>query len=342
MLLIENPDFYDKLSADCGSLQIACLHPGSVDNDFLAQRLRVWLGGANVGLLPWLDQRAEILRSPFASRPWAKSLLLITFLPVPEPDSPLLQLPRARPGHPAARLAAYTLNEDYHRGGRRILAEISSRLALPEGSFEAAVDSGPLLEKSLAARAGLGVYGLNTLLRTAQWGSQAHLGYLFCARQLPAQIYQPEICPSCDDCQRCRQNCPNQALSPETGLQLKLCRSFLAGEKKGPLSWEEQQLLGGALAGCSSCSTCCPGTNSLPGRDLDIDAEALCQLSSAWLKQRIKGTVLEHIGVSRLKRNAAAALGTKLKPAQRRTMKEKLLQKQNSESLRKTIEAWPT
>jgi len=194
----------------------------------------------------------------------------------------------------------------------------------------------------LAARAGLGIYGFNSLLRTAQWGTQAHLGYLFCARQLPAQIYQPKMSPACADCQRCWQNCPNQALSPKDGLQIKLCRSFLANEKKGPLTWKEQQLLGGALAGCSLCSTCCPGANSLPGRDLDIDAEELCKVPSAWLKQKIKGTVLEHIGVSRLKRNAAAALGTQLEPIQRGAMQEELLRKQSSEAVKRTIEAWPT
>ncbi len=333
--------FYSSLALESGALQIACFHPGSLDTRLLQSRMQVWMDSPNAGLLPWLDQRAEVLSRPFASRPWAKSLLLVVFLPVPQSDNPLFQLPKAVPGRPATRLAAYALNEDYHRTGRRILDRIVQLLDLSSGEFEADVDAGPLMEKSLAVAMGLGCYGFNTLLRTAKWGTQVHLGYLFSARPLPLKIDQPEIGLACAECRRCLQNCPNQALSPAEGLQLRRCRSFLAGEKKGPLTWQEQQLLGGTLAGCSLCSGCCPGTTALPGQDYDIDAEALCRTPAARLEQQIKGTALQHIGVTRLKRNAMAALGTQLPPHNRKTMQQILLHCSSSECIRKTLAVWP-
>mgnify|MGYP000849809148 CR=1 FL=1 len=332
--------FYSELTRQSGAFQIACLTPEFLDTGVLHRQMQSWMGGSNVGMLPWLDRRIEVLCDPFASRPWAKSLFLIAFLPVLIPDNPLLQLPKAIPGRPAARLAAYALNEDYHRTGQRILDKIIRALDLSAGEFEAGVDTGPLLEKRLAVEAGLGCYGFNTLLRTAEWGTQLHLGYLFSARQLPAKVDQPEIRPSCAECRLCLQNCPNQALSSANGLQLSRCRSFLANEKKGALTWAEQQLLGGALAGCSLCSRCCPGTSALPGQDYDVDAEEFFRMPAASLERLIKGTVLQHIGVTRLKRNAVAALGTQLPPDRRRAMQQSLLKCSNSEIIRKTLESW--
>ncbi len=338
---VSNTHFYSELVRESGALQIACLNADLLDIELLQSRMQAWMEGLNAGLLSWLDQRAEVLSHPFQSRPWAKSLLMIVFLPVRDPDNPLYQLPKAVSGRPAARLASYALEEDYHRTGQRIFDQIVRHLDLSAGEYEAGVDAGPLLEKSLAVAAGLGSYGFNTLLRTAEWGTQVHLGYLFSARPLPVKIDQPEIRPACADCRLCLQNCPNQALSPTTGLQLQLCRSFLAGEKKGPLTWQEQQLLGGALAGCSRCSQCCPETPLFPVQDYDIDAEEFCRIPASLLERQIQGTVLQHIGVTRLKRNAVAALGTQLPPAQRRVMQQILLNFSNSESIRKTLAAWP-
>lgn len=339
--IVLNPHFYSELTRESGALQIACLAPESLDAGLLRGQMQTWMSGSNAGMLPWLDRRVEVLSHPFASRPWAKSLLLIVFVPVFDPDIPLLQLPKAVEGRPATRLAAYTLNEDYHQTGQRILDKIIQSLGLSTGEFEAGVDTGALLEKRLAVAAGLGCYGFNTLLRTAEWGTQLHLGYLFTARQLPVKIDRAEIRPSCADCRLCLRNCPNQALSPISGLQLQLCRSFLASEKKGALTWPEQQLLGGALAGCSLCSHCCPGTNVLPGQDYDIDAEAFCRMPASQLERLIKGTALQHVGVTRLKRNAVAALGTQLFPTQRRAMQQSLMQCSNSESIRNTLTEWP-
>lgn len=340
--IVPNTHFYSELARQSGAFQIACLNGELLDTGLLQSRIQAWISGPNAGLLSWLDRRAEVLSHPFDSRPWAKSLLLVVFVPVPDPDNPLFQLPKAVSGRPAARLAAYTLNEDYHRTGLRILDRIIQYLDLSAVELEAGVDAGALLEKSMAVAAGLGCYGYNTLLRTAEWGTQVHLGYLFSARPLPVKIHPSEIHPDCADCRLCLQSCPNQALSSTAGLQLQLCRSFLASEKKGALTWREQQLLGGALAGCSLCSRCCPGTTLLPGEDFSIDAEEFCKMPAFLLERLMKGTVLQHIGVTRLKRNAVAALGTQLPHAQRSAMQQSLLNCSNSENVRKTLYNWPT
>lgn len=340
-MAIGNRDFYSNLSQQCGALQIACLSPDLLDEEALQRRLQAWFDLGHAGLLPFMDHRAELLGAPFGKRKWAQSLLLISFLPQPDPSSPLLQLPESREGRPSGCLAAYVLNEDYHLTGRAILRRIVEILNLSEGEYEIGVDAGPLLEKSLGAVAGLGCYGFNTLLRTESWGTQVHLGYLFSAKSLPLQMYQPSISPACSECQLCLKSCPNQALSVSKGLQLRLCRSWLANEKKGALSWPEQKLLGAALAGCSICSGCCPGANRISVRDREIDVEALCQMPTGQLERILHRTILQHIGPIRLKRNAVAALGTQLSATQRKKMQKQLLQCSSSESIQQTLAAWP-
>ncbi|MFA6930902.1 MAG: 4Fe-4S double cluster binding domain-containing protein [Lentisphaeria bacterium] len=337
----ENRDFYSSLSQQCGALQTACLSPELVEEEELHRRLQAWFDMGHAGLLPFMDRRAELLGHPFGKRKWAQSLLLISFLPQPDLSSSLLQLPESRVGRPSGCLAAYVLNEDYHLTGRGILRRIVQMLGLSEGEYEIGVDAGPLLEKSLAVAAGLGCYGFNTLLRTESWGTQVHLGYLFSAKSLPPQRYQPLMSPACLECQLCLKSCPNQALSVTDGLRLRFCRSWLAGEKKGSLSWQEQKLLGAALAGCSICSCCCPGTAGFSVHDRGIDVEALCQIPTGQLERILHGTVLQHIGPVRLKRNAVAALGTQLSAVQRKKMQQQLLPCCNSESIRQTLMAWP-
>ena len=300
--------------------------------------MQAYLSSEQGSALPYLQRQSKILQSPFSDRPWARSLLLISFQAKKQAELPFSALPAAREGHPKASLAAYILNEDYHRSGVRILQKIAALLCLDE--YEFGVDSSPLLEKALAQQAGLGQYGYNSLLRCNGFGTRLHLGFLFSAKALPIQRYVAEMKPDCADCRLCIQNCPNSALSDSGILQIRRCRSYLANEKKGALSWQEQIWLGGSLAGCSLCSYCCPDDQSPRPADLLLDPEELCLMPSAELKALIQGSILQHLGVSRLKRNAAAALAIQLPAQEAEAMQQKLLSSNQSPALRQTIAAW--
>ncbi len=291
-------------------LRLACLTPVDVDLGALKEHFTAW-HAVNSGALAYVDSRRDQLIDPFGTRPWAKAALIIAFAPCAERESPLRQLPLARPGLPAALIAPYALHEDYHRTGRRILAEIAAWLTAMTGnsanvSFEACVDTRPVLEKLLAEQAGLGQRAPNTLLRIPPWACQAHLAILFTSLTLPSHVL-PQPCDTlCQSCQACLEACPNSALTA-SGLDVRLCRAWVANEKRGPLSPAEQLLLGNSLFGCPFCTMACPDTPPGPP-PFAVDPKAILAMTNAALKKIIAGTALQHLGPSQLKRNAKAVI----------------------------------
>lgn len=331
-----------KLAAVPGVWRVAGLPADAVAENVLERLLATWLATGQGELLPYLRDRQELLSRPCRNRPQAGQLFLFSFLPQADPHAPLLALPPARPGESAAVLAGYFLNEDYHRTGTRIVAQMATILAAAgDDVIDAGVDSSPLLEKALAAQAGLGVCAPNTLLFDAQHGCQLHLGFLFSARRYGHVVAgAADMAAGCGQCGACVRGCPGQALAGGR-LQIARCRSWLAGSKSGPLSWAEQTALGGVLAGCSHCTTACPDVRRIVPADLRLDAEALLRLPSAAWRRILAGTALAHVGVTRLKRNAAAALGVSWSSARRRQEGERLWAGCRSPVVRQTLAAWP-
>lgn len=291
-------------------LRLACLTPEDIDLDTLKLRFAAW-HAVNGGALAYIDSRQEQLLDPFGQRPWAKAALVIAFAPCPDHESPLRQLPPARPGLPAALIAPYALFEDYHRTGRRILEQITALVtAMADDDtiphFEPCVDTRPVLEKLLAERAGLGRRAPNGLLRIPSRACQAHLAVLFTSLPLPSLILPPPSDVFCPTCQACLAACPNAALTA-SGLNVRLCRAWVANEKRGPLSPTEQLRLGNSLFGCPFCTMACPDTPPGPP-PLAVDPAAILAMTNADLKRIIAGTALQHLGPNHLKRNAKAVI----------------------------------
>lgn len=336
--------FYQQLATKAGARHIACLKPDSCSTSPLQDRLAAWRQAGNDGALPYLDKWSAILTDPFAARPWACSGLVLSFAPAPCQSSPLFALPPARPGRPSAAIAAYALCEDYHRQGQHILEQLCNALCTGQNAgdaprFDTCVDTKPVMEKELALLAGLGVRGRNGLLRTTGYACQAHLAVLFTSLDLPQHLVSPPHDLACGDCHACVAICPNRAIGPDGVLRVRLCRSWLANEKRGALSWPEQRLLGPTLFACSHCSSCCPDAPQARN-DYLVDAEDLFRLPSANIARIISGTALDHTGATLLKRNAAAAFAQQCPQVLRLARQPELIALTNSPAIRDTIAAW--
>ena len=160
---VQQPD-YPSLAEQAGFVKIACLKPPRLADGSLSKHLDEWLR-SNAGALNYIDSKRDILVEPFAQRPWAKSLVIASFLPERD-DSPLLQLPSAHDGRPFAEIAPYALDKDYHETGRKKLKRLEELLLqqFGPGQTELGVDSEPVLEKPLAQIAGIGSRALNSLI----------------------------------------------------------------------------------------------------------------------------------------------------------------------------------
>ncbi len=156
-------------------------------------------------------------------------------------------------------LASYAWGRDYHDQMlprlKQLAADIEDELGRPLAA-RAYVDTGPLLERALARRAGLGFVGKNTNLIHPRLGSWLTLGELLLAVHIPAQ--GAEVRGTCGRCTRCLDACPTGALVAPYELDARRCISYLTIEHKGPVPRELRPLLGNRIFGCDICQEVCP------------------------------------------------------------------------------------
>lgn len=318
----------------------AVLKPSTIAEDKIRPQYNAWLNGGNSGAIAYIDSKIDTVCSPFTTRPWAKSAIVMAFLPEYLNASPLMQLPLATAESMHATIAAYAVMEDYHITGRRLLEQLSSHLKeeFGEHDSEACVDARPVPEKFMAYSAGLGTYGPNAMLRINTLGCSANLAVLFTSLDLPEIILQKQHIAPCASCRKCVTQCPTGAISGGR-IAVRSCRSWIAGEKSGPLSLAEQLALQGTLYGCSCCSRQCP-ENTLHAGDLSVNPLEILKMQSSGLRAIIHGTPMEHIGTTKLKRNALAAIAFQHDSAQRNEIRETLRQYCSSETLMQTLDAW--
>ena len=327
----------ERICQEAEALKWAVLRPEEISPDDVRRHYDHWLQQGNGGALSYVDGRLATLIDPFGARPWAKSLLIIVFRPEKLSDSPLLCLPSPTGQGAVGRIAGYALREDYHVAGRRILERIKeSLMACGATQCELCVDTSPVPEKYLAKVAGLGVGAPNSLLRVSGFGCRVYLGALFVDIELPSHHENATFPMDCANCLKCRRACPNHAMSEDGTLIVRACRSWMASEWRGTLTWAQQKALGGTLFGCSICSSCCP-EDALGDDDLLVDCIGLVKMPTAELRRLIAGTTVEHAGPTLLKRNAAAAIGVQCGTAE---LHKELLAVCNSPVVAETIRAW--
>ena len=233
---------------------------------------------------------------------------------------------RARDDPSRGIVASYAWGEDYHDLLLARLRQLASSLpASPWAAAEvtpgyrAYVDTGPILERELAARAGLGFVGKNTNLIHPRLGSWLFLGELLLTIELP----QPELPPvhaTCGRCTRCLDACPTGALVAPYSLDARRCISYLTIELKGPIPRQFRPLMGNRIFGCDICQEVCPWNRRFarptaepafqPGPDAIAPALLdLIVLDDPGFRQRFRGSPVKRAKRRGLLRNVAVALG---------------------------------
>jgi len=175
----------------------------------------------------------------------------------------MLALPYARAGTPPAdgitrgRVAAYAAGRDYHRTFETRLRRLARRIREEfAAGARATVDYGPLLERPLAALAGMGWFGKSTMLLAPGFGPWVMLGAIATTLDL---VPDAPLAKSCGSCTRCIAACPTGAISADGGVvDARRCISYLTIELRGPIPLELRPLMGNRIFGCDDCLDACP------------------------------------------------------------------------------------
>ena len=276
-------------------------------------RLERFLADGAHGDMVWMASTAERRASPVALWPDVRSVIMLGLNYGPDED-PLAILTRKD------RAAISSL-----RQGRRlsradqIAAQGDSRAGWSMhagGEVKVFVDTAAVMEKPLAAKAGLGWQGKHTNLVSRQFGSWLFLGSIFTTLDLPPD---PPEKDSCGTCQACLDICPTTAFPAPYRLDARRCISYLTIEHRGPIPREFRTAIGNRIYGCDDCLAVCPWNKfAVAGREAKLAARAtlrapklaeLVRLDDAQFRALFAKTSIKRTGRDRFVRNVLIAIG---------------------------------
>ena len=229
------------------------------------------------------------------------------------------------PGEPAGRVARYAWGRDYHRALRKPLMRFAERIAAfdSDGRYALSIDSGPVLERTWAERAGVGWVGKNSLVLRRDLGS-----YFVLAVVLTTVVLEPDtpIADACGSCRACLDACPTAAIVEPKVVDSNRCISYQTIENRGAIPKELQGRMGDWIFGCDVCQEVCPWNRfATATEDRDFQARpgqafiplsGLLQTGEAAFNETFAGTPLRRARFTGMLRNAgivAANLGARRK-----------------------------
>lgn len=231
--------------------------------------------------------------------------------------SKLKDPPKSEPGKRRGILARSAWGQDYHTVLREAMARLEEFiLQRVEGArIESMVDTGALVDRAVAERAGIGFKAKNCMVISPKWGSWIYLGELI--TNIPFEPDTP-VTEDCGECTKCIDSCPTGALVGPGELNAQRCISFLT-QTKGFLEDEFMRKIGNRLYGCDTCQMVCPknkGKSWSHRPELQPDPETvkplllpILELSNREFKERFGASAAAWRGKKPIQRNAVIALG---------------------------------
>jgi len=218
------------------------------------EAFRLWREAGFAADLDYMQRRTHLHARPAALVPSALSIITLAI-------NYYATAPEFTHENRYGRVARYAWGLDYHDVVRPRIERLAARIEKIAGRklhHRSFVDAVPLLERALAARAGLGFFGKNTNLLLPQSGSWFFLSEILIDLELPAEDRQLKI--SCGTCHRCLDACPTNAFAAPYSLDSRRCISYLTIENKGEIPRELRRGLGEWIFGCDICQEMRPET----------------------------------------------------------------------------------
>ena len=275
-------------------------------------RLREFVALDRHGGMAWMESELERRVDPRALWPQVKSIVMFAMNYGPDAD-PLENLEK----NSSATISVYAQNKDYHQLLKGRLKTIAGRLKkLTKAEVKVFVDTAPVMEKPLAAAAGLGWQGKHTNLVSREKGSWLFLGSIFSAAEIARSVPEPD---SCGTCRACLDICPTNAFPAPYQLDARRCISYLTIEHEGPIPHEFREAIGNRVYGCDDCLAVCPWNKFAEvSREAKLQAREdlrspplsyLLTLDDGSFRSFFSGSAIKRIGRDRFVRNVLIAAG---------------------------------
>lgn len=287
-----------------------------------AEFFKAWLGSKQHGEMGYLERNAAKRLDPGLVLPGAKSIITLAASYAGKPELAATALSAAdcrTPGSPLGLVARYARFADYHDVIGRTLKELTTYLGQLGGEETRSlwyVDTGPLLERDAAQRAGLGFIGKHTNLISRALGNWIFLSEVITTMEIPPDDREKNHCGSCI---RCLSACPTAAITAPFQLDARRCISYLTIELKGAIPREFRRAIGNRIYGCDDCLAACPwnrfareGQLMKSQSRVDLaqpDLIELLALDEAAFKKRFARTPILRAKRRGLLRNVCVALG---------------------------------
>jgi epoxyqueuosine reductase len=282
-----------------------------------ASHLAAFLREGRHGDMGWMSTQAARRMNPLVLWPGVKSVVMLGLNYAPGDDPLRLLAVRER-----GAVSVYAQGRDYHDIFKRKLKEFAGKVV---ASYSRAgemtqvklfVDTAPVMEKPLAAAAGLGWQGKHTNLVSRDFGSWLFLGALFTDLELEPDLPERD---SCGSCQACLDACPTRAFPQAYELDARRCISYLTIEHKGHIAEEFREAIGNRIYGCDDCLSVCPWNKfARRAREIAFAPRAeltaphladLAELDEADFRKLFSGSPIKRTGRDRFIRNVLIAIG---------------------------------
>lgn len=277
-------------------------------------RLQQFVDLERHGQMAWMADRMAWRGDPSALWPAAKSVIMLAEAYTPD-DDPMEAVKRKDSG----AISVYARNRDYHDIVKKRLKRVGRWLIDQAGSdteIKVFVDTAPVMEKPLGAKAGLGWQGKHTNLVGRDLGSWFFLGAIFTTLDFDPDPAEVDHCGSCT---ACLTSCPTNAFPAPYQIDARRCISYLTIEHHGPVDEDLRPLLGNRIYGCDDCLAACPWNKfAVQAADIRYHARAdlvspplseLVALDDTAFRERFSGSPIKRIGRNRFVRNVLYAIG---------------------------------
>ncbi len=331
-------DDIKKKALELGFDLVGITDTSPIDNEQV-KLLLGWLKSGFAGRMSYLQRNLQMRINPAKLLENAQSVIVVGLNYKPPKYSPSLRGPvlsakadtEARQSHtytasPVGKVTSYAQYEDYHlfvKKQLRLLTDFISSVTDTSHKFKICVDSAPLAERALAARAGLGFIGKNRMLINPTLGPQIFLGEIITTLKLQPVDKSDlrrdtPITNNCSNCNKCINACPTGALQVNGPFDANKCISYLTIEYKGLIPPDLAKKIGDRLFGCDECVLACPYQQNAPVRKnkqfkfyndrAELNLQEILDLRDEQFERQFAGSVIKRLGLAGLQRNAQICL----------------------------------